>query len=213
MCLCKIERSPREGEDVIVVPNRPIPRAATSYASSGNPAHSRPSLSVPSPRRSKPLTYEGLQSQPRSLEARTLRSQGRVVLVETITPRTSDPTVTTITTAAAPLGPTLLRRESLRSGSTHGRSPRDSGNVIELVTCRQPGDVVLHPRHSGNAVVLRPPTRSPRHSAASFRGPRQSNASVRSASYRSTREKMVEVDEEDGRVMRRVYDRRDDPRR
>ena len=64
----------------------------------------------------------------------------------------------------------------------------------------------------------RPVVRSRRRSSLSggggggYKSPRQSSASVRSVSYRSTREKMVEVDEGGGGRGYR-YERRDDPRR
>lgn len=203
MCLCNFEKTDRE-ED-IVIPNRPIlqssPRQSRVIPISP-PSQSGHSLSILPPPRSQAQPIDLSQSRPRR-EVRELNASGRLVVVERITPRSSNPAVV---------------HEPRRSAGSLGYkkgpgSPRHS-NV--LVTPRQSETVVISPRSSGQNVAQGPPLttrpviRSRRESTASYRSPRQSTASVRSASYRSTRERMAEVDE--GGV-RRDYDRRDDLRR
>ena len=198
MCICKFEKRPHE--EVITLPNRPILQETPPLSTA-----QRRSLSALPSRRSL------AQLPPRSIEIepRRLSPQERAVFVETITPRSSDPT-------------RLYQPRLQGSGILHGRSPRHSSQKVELGASLSPGGTFSTPRPSftgndvQNAVVLRPPTRSRsrsgRRSAASCHSPRQSSASFRSTSHRSTREKMVEVDEEDGRLVKREYERRDDSR-
>lgn len=204
MCLCKFEKASPE-EDIIVVPSRPIPHR---NASTSTPiVYSGYSLSTLPAARSRPLSIEQAlspsHSQPRSIEARRLSSQDRVVLVGTITPRSTNPTI--------------HQRGPRGSGSlSQPPNPRHSGDAIQSFTPRRSENDMVLARQSGSHVrlestVLRPPIRSQRQSSSGFRSPRQSE--IGSTSYRSTREKMVEVDEGDGKVVRRLYDRRDDIRR
>ena len=197
MCLCSFEKRARE--EVITLPNRPVLQTTPPLSISQN----RRSLSVlPSPRSSAQPPRRSIEIEPHRLSP-----QDRVVFVETISPRSSNPT--------------RLHQSKLQgSGSLHGRSPRHSSKKMDPGASQPPGGTIITPGLSfssnevQNAVVLRPPTRSRsgRRSAASYRSPRQSNASFRSTSHRSTREKMVEVGEEDGRLVRREYERRDDSR-
>lgn len=202
MCFCDFEKAhPEEG--VIEVPSRPIPISSNGpFSAFGHGGHSLSTLPRPNTR---PLSGERLHLQPRAIEARRLASQDRVVLVETITPRSS--------------APTIHQREPRRSGSLkHAGGARHSGSTVGVATPRQLGGVIVAPRQFSSGVVplvqasvLPSPTYTRRHSTTSFRGPRQSNPSLRSTSYRSTREKMAEVDEENGSFQRREYDRREDP--
>jgi len=204
MCFCNCEKADRE-EDTIVIPNRPV--LQTSQRQSrivpiSPPSHSDHSHSTLPRPRSQLQSTDPCQSQSRK-EIRQLNSSGRLVAVETITPRSSNPTV--------------HQREPHRSAGSlsHNRGPVSPRHSNTLITPRRSEIVVVSPRHSGAIsqgppMTTRPPIRSRRQSAASYRSPRQSTASVRSVSYRSTREKMAEVDE--GGV-RRDYDRRDDSRR
>jgi len=180
-----------------VIPNRPV--LQTSHRQShimpiSPPSHSRQSLStLPRPRSQLHPTNPS-QSSPRK-EIRRLNSSGRLVVVETITPRSSYPTV--------------HQHEPRLSGSLAYR--KGAGSPIHshtLITPRQSEAVVIS--QGVPPVTTRPVTRSRKQSTVSYRSPRESTASIRSASYRSTREKMAEVDE--GGV-RRDYDRRDDLRR
>ena len=97
-------------------------------------------------------------------------------------------------------------------------SPRQSGAVVVAARPgqQQPESVVTTPRQSGTVIVgganARPGFRSRRESTVSVvGGPRASQKSLRSRSYASTREKMVEFDEGGGE--RREWVRRDDARR
>lgn len=188
-----------------MIPNRPIRQTSQRQSQVipiPPPSHSGHSLSTHPLPRSQLQPIDASHSRPRK-EVRELNSSGRLVVVETITPRSSNPAVHN-----AP------NRSAGSLGYKNGPgSPRQSN---ALITLRLSETVVISPRLSGQNVAQGPPLttrpaiRSRRESSASYRSPRQSTASVRSASYRSTREKMAEVDE--GGV-RRDYDRRDDLRR
>ena len=204
MCFGSFNRADRE-EDVIVIPNRPVPASQRQscilpISAPSNSGHNLSTLQSP---RSQLLSIEHPSSQSPK-EIRELNSSGRLVAVKTITPRSSNPAV--------------HQHEPRRSGGNLSHkgdlgSARHSTTVI--ITPRHSETVVISPRRSGNVaqgsvINTRPPIRSRRQSAISYRSPRQSTTSVRSVSHRSVREKMAEVDE--GGV-RRDYDRRDDSRR
>ena len=213
MCIHVVTRD--RGE--INIPNRPVvaPRAQLPSCQSSHttspPLHSGHHVStLPPPPKSLPLRTNQSQSRHRTPETRKLDFQDQAVVIKHITPRSFGTERPGSQSSGAkpqeqkrPLstGSTGKGRVNFdnqidprRSGSFRfGKSPTHSDTVVSVITPQQSGSVVL-------------PTG--RQSITNYRNPRQSIASLRSTSYRSTRERMAEVDEEGG--LKRVYDRRDD---
>lgn len=184
MCLCKCEPIDEE----IVVPNRP--RGSGPVSALSHSGHNISSL--PSELEAHNKTRPRSRSRPRTAEIRRRTSRERPVLVETIIPRSSDSTSQRTSrplSIGGPDNPHQPRR-------TYSLSPQQSR--ISIITPRQSGSVV------------RPPVYSRRQSTASCRSPRQSATTIHLASYRSTREKIAEVDD---KGLRTEYDRRHDPGR
>lgn len=207
MCFCNIEKPDRDVE--FMVPNRPRRQASQlSPSSQLSTGHKLSTL----PPKLEPLGAFQSNPRPRTAELRSSVSQDRLVLVETITPRSSGPTFRrrpcsfderhlskdsqreirplSIAESKGQLGPRLVP----------AKSPRQSNGTVAVITTQQSGSEV------------RMLIRSENISSASHRSPRESATSVQSVSHACKREKLVEVDEENSK-WRREYERRDGLRR
>lgn len=149
MCFCKVEKSDHDEE--LVVPNRPR-RQASQRRSPSSQLYGRRNLSM-LPRGLEPLGADQSYPRRRRIELRRSVSQDRIVLVETITPRSSGPTADQrpCLFGERPL-PKALQRETrplsiaesngqLESRLIHSRSPRQSNGMVAVITSRQSGSV------------------------------------------------------------------------
>ena len=193
-----------------MVPNRPRRQASQRLSPSSrlSTGHELSTL----PPRLEPLSALQSNPQPRTTELRSSVSQDRLVLVETITPRSSGPTFRQrpgsfnerplSIDSQREIRPLSIAESNgqLRPRLIPARSPRQSNGTVAVITTQQSGSEV------------RMLIRSENNSSASYRSPRQSATSVQSVTHASKREKLVEVDGENSK-WRREYERRDGVRK
>lgn len=211
MCFCRIQK-PNYDEE-LVRPNRPrvlAKRQALQRLSLSSQLCSEFNLSTLSAN-FEPLRAIQLYSWPGKAGLRRSVSQDRIILVETITLRSSGTTVRQRPRLFAEgTLPSNLQRETrplsiaesngqLESRLVRATSPRQSKGMV----------AVIGPQQSGS--VAHPLIRSGRQSNAIHPSPRQPATSVRSADYPCKIDNRAMEDEENSNSRSR-YDRRDEPR-
>ena len=202
MCFCNIKKVNHDEE--LVVPNRPR-LSSSSQIITGHNLYTLPP-------RSELFGAVQLYSRPQTVELRRSVSQDRVVIVETVTPRSSGSRVRrqpfSFTEGTLPKDlqrnarPQSIAESNSQLGLQliHAKSSRQSNGMVAAITPRQ------------SSSVVRPLIRSGRQLNAIHHSPRQSATTIRSAYHPSQKEKTVDADEESSSSSStREYGRRNKP--